>query len=164
MISLLSKQKGHSDTRECAIVSPLLSSDPAAVFSHLDGWYMAKGPDYSCAWWPTKLFTNVFDAGSISCHGSHFCYRFTLCTASPLTVSSIKGHWNQDSKTPSAQDKGTSWGHFKHSITQLNEIKKKANPVDGHSEAARLLCCVLPHRSPIYHHCLIFTEHWQHIV
>ena len=28
---------------------PPLSSDPAAVFSHPDGCYMATGPDYSCA-------------------------------------------------------------------------------------------------------------------
>ena len=87
---------------------PPLSSDLAAVFSHPDGWDMATGPDYSCAW-PTKLFANIVDAGSLRLSWQPFLLQIHSLHSIPFDSDSIKGHWSRESQTPSAHDKGTSW-------------------------------------------------------
>lgn len=138
MIGLLSKQRGPQ-TWGTVPLSPPLSSDPAAVFHHLDGWYMAKGPVYSCAWQPTKLFTNIFYAGSVRLSWQPFLLQIHSLHSIP-SDSEQHNRALKSRLTKPFQHKGTSWGLF----TQLHSWMrwKEANLAGGHAEVARLLCYV----------------------
>lgn len=109
--------------------------------SHLDRWYMAKGPVYSCAWWPTKLFTNIFDTSSIRLSWQPFLLQILSLHSILFDSEQHKRALKPRLTNPFCQIKELPGGT---SSTLLHGWMrwKEANLVDDHSEAARLLCCV----------------------